>query len=393
MFRMDSDQNQQVSLAEYLRRAQTDSSPITEDFDEDEVFDYMTCKPQEDAADQSSNCLQSYDRADLRACIWMLEDVGRIVNHQTTNEGRLETYEIFVNEEMRLRDYDKDGQITRQEHDRHELYKQSVKSTFDGLKDIDDAYISRDAYVNLGSSHPWLHYYGADVAFDKLDTNKDNQLSFYEAFEAAQLDDMIWRRFNAVFQSIDLDGDDRVNKSDMLAFVASNYGSLTSDQTEALAEKLFQKYNKSPVEHDGQQVIEKSEAWLVASLDDHANEAHLAKESDLRYHSKTGWITVDSNHDDIILVQDLTGVIPDADIAEIYRIVGKNSASDAVTWAEFYEKFVLHEFYGLRRLQKAWMNAIHDGEASYTFTLADVSNDAARAYFGLTQEELEQVFS
>ena len=50
---------------------------------------------------------------------------------------------------------------------------------------------------------------------------------------------MIWRRFNAVFQSIDLDGDDRVNKSDMLAFVASNYGSLTSDQTEALAEKLF----------------------------------------------------------------------------------------------------------------------------------------------------------
>ena len=86
-------------------------------------------------------------------------------------------------------------------------------------------------------------------------------------------------------------------------------------------------------------------------------------------------------------------MIPDADIAEIYRIVGKNSASDAVTWAEFYEKFVLHEFYGLRRLQKAWMNAIHDGEASYTFTLADVSNDEARAYFGLTQEELEQVFN
>ena len=104
----------------------------------------------------------------------MLEDVGRIVNHQTTNEGRLESYEIFVNEAMRLRDYDKDGQITRQEHDRHELYKQSVKSTFDGLKDIDDAYISRDAYVALGSGLPWLHYYGADVAFDKLDTNKDN---------------------------------------------------------------------------------------------------------------------------------------------------------------------------------------------------------------------------
>ena len=73
--------------------------------------------------------------------------------------------------------------------------------------------------------------------------------------------------------------------------------------------------------------------------------------------------------------------------------MGKNSASDAVTWAEFYEKVVLHEFYGLRRLQKAWMNAIYDGEASYTFTLADVSNDQARAYFKLTQEELEQTFN
>jgi len=53
----------------------------------------------------------------------MLEDIGRIVNHQTTNEGRLEAYELFINQEMRLRDYDRDGQITREEHDRHELYK------------------------------------------------------------------------------------------------------------------------------------------------------------------------------------------------------------------------------------------------------------------------------
>jgi hypothetical protein len=63
-----------------------------------------------------------------------------------------------------------------------------------------------------------------------------------------------------------------------------------------------------------------------------------------------------------------------------------------VTWAKYYEKVVLHEFYGIRRLRKIWQHAIYDGEASYTFTLADISNDRARAYFKQTQEELEQVF-
>ena len=82
----------------------------------------------------------------------------------------------------------------------------------------------------------------------------------------------------------------------------------------------------------------------------------------------------------------------DANIGEIYRMMGKNSASDAVTWAEFYEKYVLHDFYGLRRLEKAYLNAIYDGEASYTFTLADVSNDRARTYLKVTQQELEQLF-
>ena len=56
---------------------------------------------------------------------------------------------------------------------------------------------------------------------------------------------------------------------------------------------------------------------MVASLDDAANDARLAKESDLPYHSKTGWVTVDSDHDDIVLTSDLIGVIPDADIVEI----------------------------------------------------------------------------
>ena len=178
MLRMDMDQNQQVSFGEYLRRAQTDSSPITGDFDDDEVFSYLTCKPQQDAADQSSNCLQSYDRADLRACIWMLEDIGPIVNHETTNEGRLEAYEVFINKEMQLRDYNKDGQITREEHDRHKLQKQMVKDLFDQLKNIDHQYICRDNYVFLGTDHPWLHYYGANEAFDWMDANKDDLLSF-----------------------------------------------------------------------------------------------------------------------------------------------------------------------------------------------------------------------
>lgn len=210
----------------------------------------------------------------------MLEDIGRIVNHQTTNEGRLEAYELFINQEMRLRDYDRDGQITREEHDRHELYKQTVKSQFDGLTDdIDDTYISRDTYVDLGSDHPWLQYYGADVAFDKLDTNEDNQLSFYEAFEGAQLDDMIRRRFEGFFQALDLDRDNRVNKSDFVAFLEIYIGTWTSDQYEELAEKLFQKYSHlSSVEPNGEQVIEKNEFWMVFSLDNAGNDARIARE-------------------------------------------------------------------------------------------------------------------
>ena len=168
---------------------------------------------------------------------------------------------------------------------------------------------------------------------------------------------------------------------------------MTLAETEELGEKLFSKFNKSSIERDGQQVIERNEFWLGSALDQDADAHRLLKEANLPYQSKTGWIAVDSDHDDIVIASDLIGVMEDANIREIYSMMGKTSASDAVKWAEFYEKYVLHEFYGLRRLEKVWMNAIHDGEASYTFTLADVSNDRARTHLKLTQADLEKFFN
>ena len=39
------------------------------------------------------------------------------------------------------------------------------------------------------------------------------------------------------------------------------------------------------------------------------------------------------------------------------------------------------------------MAAIHDDTPRYTFSLADIDNDEARAHFGETREELERVFN
>jgi len=50
---------------------------------------------------------------------------------------------------------------------------------------------------------------------------------------------MIRRRFEGFFQALDLDRDNRVNKSDFVAFLEIYIGTWTSDQYEELAEKLF----------------------------------------------------------------------------------------------------------------------------------------------------------
>lgn len=121
---MDNDQNSYVTFDDYLRRAQIEAQPITEDYDEDEKFDYLSCKPQANENDESANCGESYDRADLRSTIWMLQDIDHVFDGVSNdNVDRLTAYEVYINKEFRLRDYNSDGKIDREEHDRHNRMK------------------------------------------------------------------------------------------------------------------------------------------------------------------------------------------------------------------------------------------------------------------------------
>ena len=93
---------------------------------------------------------------------------------------------------------------------------------------------------------------------------------------------------------------------------------------------MFWKYNHNSAEHDGEQVVEKQEAWLVVSKEDHAMEKREMKEKDLKYTSKAGWIKIDADHDDIITVQDLMGVVDHATIVDLYELLGKDTVTDAL---------------------------------------------------------------
>lgn len=58
-------------------------------------------------------------------------------------------------------------------------------------------------------------------------------LSFDEAWDAAQIDDIIWRKFDEIFQRVDADGDEKVTGPEMLAYVAGDFeGAMTADQLE-----------------------------------------------------------------------------------------------------------------------------------------------------------------
>jgi len=70
---------------------------------------------------------------------------------------------------------------------------------------MDDGRISRAAYVALGDDHPWLHYLDVNEAFGLMDVNYDQVLSFEEAWSVAQMDDIIWRKFDSVYEKIDTD--------------------------------------------------------------------------------------------------------------------------------------------------------------------------------------------
>ena len=71
--RIDDDGNKQVSLEEYIRHAQNMEEPIDHTADKDDIFKYLSCKPQKDDS-QSANCQISYDRNDLRAVAPLIMD-------------------------------------------------------------------------------------------------------------------------------------------------------------------------------------------------------------------------------------------------------------------------------------------------------------------------------
>ena len=61
----------------------------------------------------------------------MLEDIDHVVDGLTNNVDRLTAYEVYVNKEFRLRDYNSDGQIDREEHDRHNRMKETMKELYE----------------------------------------------------------------------------------------------------------------------------------------------------------------------------------------------------------------------------------------------------------------------
>ena len=96
---------------------------------------------------------------------------------------------------------------------------------------------------------------------------------------------------------------------------------------------------------------------------------------------------------DIITVQDLMGVVEHETIVDLYKLLEKDTVTDALKWEDVFKGYILREFHGFMALERDWMAVIHDGEPSYTFTLADVTNDDALAHFETTQEEMEQYFN
>ena len=104
-------------------------------------------------------------------------------------------------------------------------------------------------------------------------------------------------------------------------------------------------------------------------------------------------MTVDPDHDDVILAQDLMGAVDQKTVVDLYKLLGLNTVGDALKWEDVFQGYVMKEYNGFRQLQIDWMAAIHNGNPSYTFSLADMVDDEAIAHFGETREELERVFN
>lgn len=135
-----------------------------------------------------------------------------------------------------------------------------------------------------------MEYLPAEDAFDRLDRDRDGKLTYQEAFEGNMLDDMLYRRFDEIYSAIDLDGDEMLTQAEFAAYVARDFkGAKTAAELAAEAQTLFDRYNRSSLEYDGEQVVTKDEAWRIVSEGDYKNEVYKREIARLPYSSHQGF--------------------------------------------------------------------------------------------------------
>ena len=116
----------------------------------------------------------------------------------------------------------------------------------------------------------------------------------------------------------------------------------------------------------------------------------------MKYESKSGWMTIDADHDDIIFIRDLLGVVDQDIVLDIYSLLGLDTVTDALRWEDVFNRWIWKEYIGLRQLQIDWMATVHDqetNEPSYYFDLDEIiESEEDLAHYGETREELTRVF-
>jgi len=106
-----------------------------------------------------------------------------------------------------------------------------------------------------------------------------------------------------------------LTQAEFAAHVARGFkGAKTAAELAADAQTLFDRYNRSSLEYDGEQVVTKDEAWRIVSEGDYKNEVYKREIARLPYSSHEGFASMDDDHDDILLVTDLIGKVHDATI-------------------------------------------------------------------------------
>ena len=162
----------------------------------DYLFQYLSCRPQPDDQ-ESENCQEAYERADLRAVAPLLNltELGKAFEGKETLTEKIIAYEQYISHEMQLRDYNQDGQIDRDEFELHQEHYLKTSEQWSTYQNPDTQSISRAEWDALGESRPWLRHDDIDEAFDILDLNRDETLTFEEIYPVVQQNRILWRNF------------------------------------------------------------------------------------------------------------------------------------------------------------------------------------------------------